>query len=191
MPRPSAAIELEAVTEVDALLERALPPWPRPRRMLAVTEAMVDRARRPGRAVLPEAIRPYHPGRTDPGERQRANRNIPELITKAKNEKTFVRHRAAPSQGTWRRTPTRLHCRGFRDSRRIVHTAAARSLGDEELADAEQRQAAVEDAAPGKPPTKNNATPPSRRGEGEPQSATASAEGRRPTWVQVPGLIPT
>jgi len=128
--------ELEAVTKVDALLKLALPHGLALAKY-AVTEAMINEldtlAERFSKAIgRPRAVIL---------ERQRANQNLPELITKASESLVRIDRTLkilAETQPDF--------VRGYRNSRRIVHTAATRSLSDEELANAEQRQAAVEES---------------------------------------------
>ena len=125
--------ELEAVTKVDALLKLALPHGPALAKY-AVTEAMIDDldalAERFSKAIgRPRAVIL---------ERKRANQNIPELIAQASESLVRIDRTLKILEETH---PDFV--RGYRNSRRIVNTAATRSLSDEELANAEQRQAAA------------------------------------------------
>jgi hypothetical protein len=125
--------EIEAAAKVDALLKLAVPHGPALAKY-AVTEAVVNEldalAERFSKAIgRPRAVIL---------ERKRANQNLPQLIAQATESLVRIDRTLTVLEETHKD-----FVRGYRNSRRIVNTAATRSLSDEELANAEQRQAAA------------------------------------------------
>ena len=125
--------ELEAVAKVDALLKLA-PPHLVALAKYGVTEAMVHELDALAARFSKSLGRP----RAVILERKRANQNLPDLIAQTTESLVRIDRTLKILE---ERHPDFV--RGYFNSRRIVHTAATRSLSEEELANAEQRQAAA------------------------------------------------
>ncbi len=129
--------ELEAVAKVDALLKLTLPHLDALTKY-TVTEAMVRELDALAARFSKSIGRP----RAVILERQRANQTLPELIAQTTESLIRIDRTLKILEA---RQPDFV--RGYFNSRRIVRTAATRSLSDEELANAEQRHAAAQQAS--------------------------------------------